>query len=490
MHEKEPVLPPTELGQQMPEEQPVSPAETLQRQSFDKLALQVLEIHDKRERIDEAAKDIIGTFDIRPEFFEDEGRAMTFAAIADRWSDLSGESPEESEEERHFLHDAVALLAREYSPVLEGAKQSIDGESSPLSERGVLAVYDRYTDRALSDAVTEKIQQGQFLASVKEKMGITGDNEDAYEVRVLSISSTETESYGLEAPSAPDWDGLPGDRTEKMAAFDEAIKLQDAVTDQRGGLVARGEKMAKELGRDQLFAPAWVTRLDGKTMLCISMPLAEKITSPELTEASRSYGDDDFQRDMAILEHEYVHTQGGVNVDHDVQVGINLEELRAEHFSGNKQGYQDIKGFFLDYATITGEHPADMFSGLEKGGSVAEVFASIARRVGLRNMLEVVMASPRNYVDDQSNEFSRNVDKYLGGFDGVAARLIDSETAAGRGQDVEDRITKRAQMLAERIKPGNEWLWTFKKRQGLNVVTDLVARRAEELGLKPREEAA
>lgn len=58
MHEIEATLPPIELGQQMPEGQSVHPAEALQRQSFDELALHVPEINDKREHINEAAKDI------------------------------------------------------------------------------------------------------------------------------------------------------------------------------------------------------------------------------------------------------------------------------------------------------------------------------------------------------------------------------------------------------------------------------------------------
>lgn len=469
------------------QQEALRPVDEAYVQAVNQLEVGIPELAEKRAAIDVASKELIEDLDVEPAFFEDYGRALTFTSISERWSRLSkDEGDEASTNERHFLYDSLALLAREFSPKLSDAKDAIDSENDAISEKGRYDVYEKYTDKELSKAVTEKIKDGSLLASLKEKLGVTTDNEDDYEIHVLSVTSSENESNGLRAPQL-DWENLPKDRAESKRISDEHEKLTQAVKQQQVGLVERGKKMAAELGRDDMFAPAWITKLDGKTLLCISMPLAEKITSPELTKDASYYSERDAQNDMAILEHEYTHTQGGVNVDHEINFGINLEELRAEFFSGNKQGYQDVKAFFQDYRLITGEHPTDAFQKRAKGGNVHEAFSDIANRVGLSSMLEVVMASPNNYIQSQSNVYSRATHNYLGGLDGVVERLLEQEILNGNGADIEKRIEQLAKVWIDvTTKPGAaldiDNLAAMRARHGLRTVTNLIAKKAHELG--------
>lgn len=441
------------------------------------------EVNQNKEAIGLAGREIIETFGVAPELFEDEGRSLVFTAIASRWAKNTerGADGENYEAEQVFLADTVALLAYKHSDKLDDARHLIEAQGSPISDEASQKVYDKYTDRDLSELMRKKIQDEGLLDELKERMGITVENEDPYEVRVLSINHTDhDQTYGLDAPQ-PEYDLPLGDPD-----YESAVELRGAVKSWKNGLEKRGANFASELGHDSLFAGAWVTTINGRQMLCISSALAEKILDPtEATKDSLHYSEDDQRRDLAILMHEYVHTQGGLNIDKEPAFGINLEELRAEHFSGNTMGYQDIKGFFIDFAIATGFHPVDTFDKREKGGNSAEVIGDIARQVGMARTLEVVLASPKNYIEDQSNEFSRSVYKYLGGFDGVIGRLVEDQQLAGKKEELDKRITVRAQKMAEIAgKDGNDWLWDYRRRQGLNAMTDRVNKMAEDLGLK------
>jgi len=448
---------------------------------LNELGKTIPEIEQKREALKNTGIEIVEEFGIGPDFFDDDGRSLVFTAISSRWATNKEREPgEDRDREQTFLADTIALIAYKHSDKLGEARKIIEEKGSPISKEMRQMVYDKYTDKEYSELMRKKIDDEGLLNKVKKRLGITAENEDPYEVRVLSINHSEhDQTYGLDAPM-PNYE-LPSG----SSILESDVRLQEAVKNWKDGLVKRGDTFASELGLDSLFAGAWVTTLNGKQILCISSALAEKLIDPKVTENTFWYTKNDQNRDLAILEHEYTHTQGGVNVDREVAFGINLEELRAEHYSGNTMGYQDIKGFFVDIAVATGFHPNEIFDQRKKGGSTVEVFGDIVRSIGMARMLEVVLASPKNYIEDQSNEFVQAVYEYLGGFDGIIKRLIDDQNAAGKGRGMEVRIIERAQKMAEIAgKDGKEWLWDYRRKDGLNVMTNLVNRSAEEQGLK------
>ena len=448
-------------------------------QSLDQLEELVPELGHKRDALIGAASEIVEVFQLDPSIFEDSGRSLIFSALADRWSSLANLEGDEKEDELEFLTNGILMLGENYLPNADKI-----AASELIKETKQLEIYDKFTDKQLSHEMTNAIDGG-LLDSIKERMGISSENEDPFEVRVMSISGHYADAFGLEAEQ-PDYDNLPNDPKAVLDTISDADNERNVVDTWKKGLDQRGTEFAAELGVDKVFASAWVTRLKGKTLLCMPIPVAEKILHPELTKNSSVYTADSYERDFAYLEHEYVHTQGGVNIDQGLDFGINLEELRAEYFSGNKQGYQDIKGFFSNYATITDENQEDIFEKNKKGGDALTVYSSIANRVGLRSMLEITMAAPNNYIEHQSEKRLTQVNEYIGRFDGILSRLIEQEMAAGRGNKLETQIEERAQSVYKIFEGKNnalgvETFQAMREKMGLKVVEELVTKKVVEL---------
>lgn len=435
-------------------------------------APQLQEVRDRQPELLLASQEIIDTFSIEPGLFDDTGRALVFTAIANRWSKVEDIQPEQQKAEKNFLADATGLLAYEYSPKLAEVKAAIEAVDGGVSGESERKVYDKYTDKELSMEMRTIIDEG-LLDEVKSRLGITSENEDPFELRVLSIDTVGS-TDGLSDKPTPN-DELPEDPKEWAAALKENNRGFEAVKDWKQGLKDRSKAFHEELGLDEpLSAAAWVTQIDGENTLCISMGLAEKVLRPELI-TSEWYGEDYKKHDMATLEHEYTHTQGGINLDSGIEFGIALEELRAEHFSGNMMGYQEIKGHYnIDYLIATGQQISELFDKNPKGGSAEDIYSAIAEKVGMDRMLEVVMAQPNVYVDEQSNIFSREVQDFLGGFDGVIEHIMADKIAQGQQDQINNRLRDRAERIIDVTEGNPEFYLSYRRGQGLELVSTLL----------------
>lgn len=434
----------------------------------------VPELQLNHEATQQAGAEIINTFGVRAELFKDPARSLVFSCIADRWSKIADKEPDRQEAERDFLSDATALLAHEYADNLQDAHDAI-AEKSGRDEADILRAYDKYTDQQLTEELNGRIKNG-LLDSVKQRLGVTAENEDQYEVRVLSINGHDGNYMGL-SDEQIDWDNVPKDWNETQKIIDEHNITKNITDDHWKRLADRAEEFAKAIGSEGLFAPAWVTRLEGKTLLCLPQPVAEKILDQSLTENTPWYSQDDWERDFAFIEHEYTHTQGGFNLDHGVQYGINIEEVRAEFYSGNKQGYHDVKGLFQDISLVTGENMRNGFDGLEKGGTAAEMYASIAKAVGVDNTLDVLLAVPLNYAKDQTNPYIGAAINHIGGYDGIIQRLIDREVKAGRSEEFEVRLNEKLERVTEICQGDPVSLLELMKNYGTSVIPDLLLNK-------------
>ena len=448
-----------------------------------KLAERIPEINARPE-IGEAGIQLIDEYGLKPSLFEDEGRSLVFAAIASREADRSDSSDDQAHTEKMYLSDAIALLASDHSDKLIDAKRLIDAEDTQFDETTRFRVYEKYTDVRLSHGISEAIRSRGLLDAVRSRLGVTDENEDPFQIRVLSIGSV-FQSRGLDAP-AINYDDIDYTSPDDRALVDKAHEERNAVQGWKDGLEQRATEFRKELGIPQYSSDAWVTEINGEKNLCISMPLAEKLLDESLTSGSQNYSVRDREMDISILEHEYTHTQGGVNLDGKAVFGINLEELRAEYFSGNNLGYQDIKGLFRDYEVVTGQSVALEMSKLEKGGTPAEVYSRVANTVGLSETLSILLASPDNYVDEQSNTFTKAVHEHIGGIDGVLGSVLDAQLGAGAKDAIEKRVDITAKRLNEIVnRPGSpidlDFVENTRKRAGSHAVTELIVERAREL---------
>ena len=437
-----------------------------------------------RPEIVEAGAELVDEFEIKPSLFEDEGRTIVFAAIAAHYAEMKSLGDDAHEQEKTFVYNTVALLAAAHSDRLEDVKIQLEQENGLFDSEAQIRAYDRYTDKRLTAEVKDRIATAGLLDDVKKRLGITEDNEDEYDLRVLTIGSDQ-QTHGLDAKRV-DYEGIDFKNPDDRAALASAEVERQDIAAWKKELAKRGQDFAREIGRNSEFADAWVNTTEGKQTLCISMPLAEKILDPTVTANTGYWNDDARMRDFAILEHEYTHTQGGANIDKDVVFGINIEEFRAEHFSGNKHGYQDIKGFFRDLNIVTGLNIAEVLERAPKGGTQTEVYSTIANTVGLKNLLGVLLAMPKNYVEGQSNSLIKESVAYLEGLDGVLATVLASELEKGRGQEVEQRVNVAAERILDVAnKPeaviSVEGYAAYRKRHGSITVTDLILERIDAL---------
>lgn len=434
--------------------------------SFDEvlvgLAADIPEIADNQDTIGKVGREFIVKYQIDPEFFSDKARVIIFAALAQRRGlKLAGHEGDTVSVEEDFIHKAIMLLLLDKTPLYADYKTKIDAEDvlSPETESGI---YERFTHPGLTAELRKAIAEG-LIDDVKTKLGITPDNEQPYELRVLSIGNQDT-AAGMQPPISEE---MKQDHNHpNWPATHEAFELYKRYIN---GLENKTEAFSSAVGRADQLPAAWISHVGSRVYLCMPQPYAEKLLHTDQPRANY-YTEDNRQRDLAILEHEYVHTQRGLALDGKLFYGIGFEERRAEYFSGDKQGYQDIKGFFIDIATINGIYIPNL---LARGPLVekAEVYTELCKRFGLQGLLDLSLICPVNYLSD-TRPLQKEVVGYLDGFDGFCKRLYDQEVSMGRKDQITARIRQRA---AKFVEQDLGWINDYRKKFGLNVVSDLVA---------------
>ncbi|HTE57450.1 MAG TPA: hypothetical protein VK694_01810 [Verrucomicrobiae bacterium] len=413
-------------------------------QALHGLAAELPELADAEEQISDYGAELITDLGIRPELFEEKAHTVFFAALAQRSAGLEDRRPGMSVAdymaEKEFITDAVLLLARDKSDYYDQTKDLINSEEDEHPNEK--SVYDRYTNVQVSQELQEAIDTGGLLDAVKSRLSITADTEDEFEVRVLNVASDYALS-GMRPAAPPELEGKPYNAPEWQAW--DADKQASA--QYHADMKQKGDAFAKELGFGELGL-AWATTIDDKKTLVVPLPVAEKIMYRNEGRASY-YAEDAWERDFAILEHEYTHTQGGLNLDSGVVYGIGAEELRAEHFSGDKNGYMDIKGFFIDLRIVTGLDVKPYFDRQPKGGDAGEFYTMVAQELGLQNTLELALTTPKGYVSD-SRKLQQHAAQHLGGLDGLTERLYNQALEdPGRTEKMDERLERAAQIGAK-----------------------------------------
>lgn len=437
--------------------------------SLGRIAGLVPELDERRDEIDATGRSLIGEFEIGPDFFSQATNVMLFASISDRWSRLG--QAEDLDGEKQYLTDALGLLSYAHTDKFPEVKASIDRENGGgMNDEQELEVYDRYTDTQLTEELVAAINDG-MLDEVKQRLGVNSENEQPYEVKVLNITTHSAVEHGLAEPTI-DMDQFAGDVKSMYAAMDEQAMLRKNFKDWKESLVKRGLDFAAQMGREVTdFAPAWVRRgADGKAMLCLTTAAAKKLLHPEST--GTYYTEDDRKREIAALEHEYVHTQDGLRTG---DFGIALEEMRAERNSGSKLGYLDVKSFFKDIECITEFSVNDLVCSHHRASNAVDAYAEIARSIGIDNMLDVLLVSPRAYADQpNANIIKLRAGEYIGGMDGITQRLMQREASAGRGSQMDQRITAYANRIMEITKGKPEGLLASWRRHGRSLMAEVM----------------
>lgn len=367
---------------------------------------------DTLEVIKISGAELIDAFKISPELFDSKIHTMLFAAIAKRASETGSDDQAGQE----FIADATMLLALEHSDRYDQVKDAIDADDDDGPERA--AVYDKFTDQELTNQVKEAIANG-LLDGVRQRLGITDDNEDLYDVRVLDIGD-ESSLLNLKPSTSPDMSDSDWVTFNKDT---EAYELYESTMRENAA------SFAGDAGIGGRIPAAWNVQVDGKTILCLPSPVAkmlvdrDAIKSPWFSRQEHEGDGSDESRMLALVEHEYAHTQGGVALDRNVFYGITAEELRVEHVSGNRHGYLDAKMFMRQIAVLTGFEATDYFDNNVKGGG-ENFFMDMANVAGLDTMLEVALVPPSAYIED-TRKMHQSVNGHLDGYNGVLTRLYE-----------------------------------------------------------------
>lgn len=404
------------------------------------------------------AAGILGSeFGIKPEFYEgDHGsaRSMLLFSLGSKMvkAEKSGQNPRTQPELFEFLADSTLLIAQDYvdehfEDVVMEMKQEANG---PFSDEHKIAVLEKYRSEELTDALNERIRRDDLLGTVRDKLGITEETEKPFELVVLSKAQDDLMVYGFDSGyDFPVW-------SDEDKTYDQKVELARQASDEwdnkdtwEKGLLKRGKEFSQEFdGGDENYM-AFVSTLNGVTYLCMSADTAEKIAySDDIEHRANHYTDDDFVQDVAILNHEYVHTQSDLRLDN--LLGVNIEERRAEFFSGEKLGYQDIKSLFQDIRLATGFDITKTMAGLPNGGSAEQVYSALGLAVGIDMLVDVTLAVPEAYYSNQSSAVVRNVFDQIGGYDGVVNQLYNSLDENQRS-DAEMRIDEMIEKVVESI---------------------------------------
>jgi hypothetical protein len=289
--------------------------------------------------------------------------------------------------ELEYIADLVMLTVGKHTK--HKAEYEATTAENAVSEKVVQAAYDRFTQPEVTRDMDAFIRGPEF-DNLRARLGVT--DETTYEVRVLSVDSENSPTHKGIAPSSE----------------------YESHREYSNGLKKNGKEFSEVLGRKSMFAPAWVKNFgDGRQYLCLTLPTAEKVMYKD-EERSDRYEEDDWSRDLALVEHEYTHTQG--TLIQNIGPGIALEELRAEHFSGNMHGYLDIKKYFMGVRMLTGYNAVNSFEKDGKPYDSDTFFTEVAINLGLEGMLDCLTAIPANYAENEhASKYLKAVVAHNGG---------------------------------------------------------------------------
>jgi hypothetical protein len=351
-----------------------------------------------------------------------------------------GESPfGEDAAKSGRVADMIALAFGDKSRLKETVKAF---EYKPgFSEERIFEAQEALTNKERSEELAFYIENDEAFVSLRERLGITANTQAPFDVRVLNIGDDRT-MYGWQPEI--DWENL---------SYDEAMAQRNAQDQQKKQMEQNQRFLSHEYGYDEddSLPPAWIEYAeDGSKTLCVGLATAEKTLFPE---AARSRGYDRDRENTsakAFLLHEFTHTQKPILRSHTIGLGIGVEELRAEHFSGDMHGYTDIKRYYRSMQVLYDYTPK---ASMESGGSFdPDTFeVEMAQTMGLEGYIDAMTLIPSQYAEgSQANAFLRGLVSADGGVDGHfdtmynrAKQIVGEDEVARRVSGFVDGVAQR-----------------------------------------------
>jgi hypothetical protein len=378
---------------------------------------------------------LINEFGIEDEAFRSGRDKLLITAIA---HDLGEQPLGQNKAKSDRAADMIALTFGDKSRLKDAVKEA---EYAPgFSERRTFEAYEVLNHQERSEELATYIENDEAFALVRERLGITPETQVPFTVRVLNIGD-DLAQYGWQPDI--DWDNL---------SYEEAAEQDNTRHDQAEALKQNQHYLVHESGysEEDAFPPVWVYYAeDGSKTLCIPLPTAEKVLYPDAERAFYYDHDRDYAADKAYLLHEFTHTQKPILRSHSIGLGVGLEELRAEHFSGDKHGYIDIKRYYRSMQVLYDYSPK---SSLESQGSFdPEAFElEMAQMVGLEGYLDAMTLIPNRYTEGSAvSPFLKELVNVDGGVDGHFDRMYDRAIETLGEEEVARRISAFVDTIVE-----------------------------------------
>lgn len=380
-----------------------------------------------RESLLQAGKDLIEGHDIKPEFFEDPARSAMFLGVANKFSQI--ESGDQSEIEH--IYDVLTLLAGEDSAFAEVFRDSRT-DNEKISEEKHSEIIAKFSNKEVARDLKDRIAKDGLLESTRKKMGITEETERPYEIYVLNITPSSGE---------PDYNYVRKYGTDDSGEWTEdqdVIDQQDnqSFEEYKKGLIEKSEEFRHLMKLDEVPA-AWARGMDGKSAIFIPLPLAERLAYADEPYRPGYWSEYGSAEDVATLRHEYAHTQAKMSAKVSY-LGIGIEELKAEHYSGNGLGYNDIKKHFQMLGIVGGYSVKDVFESFGDGNplNAQNFYQELAKAGGLDLLYDATVSIPHGYCrEGRISELQREIVEYSGGQDGIQERAWD-RVVAQEGEEV------------------------------------------------------
>lgn len=423
----------------------------------------------RTEAVRSTSVEMAEVMQLKPEFFDRPINTIMLSAIAESWVSNEERAAEPNVDrnriasERDTLVDIASMLAGEDSATL----QDLGLQDSYSKDRYLEEIYDpelearddfldAHVNVELSNYVQSVLNQrgeGSFLYDQRTALGLDEETEEPFVVKVLDMA-TGTDMYSACVQPVPEWPNYDrpaselteDEKAERKRKGDEANDIYEANKAQTDKLTkVEDEYMAKFGERFGMLPGAFVSKdQNGKIQMFLRAPHAMALRRyfknevlPSDENAARNIGDI-----FATIRHEFGHTQKNMTIGPHVQLGLILEERKAEFVSGDQLGYQDIKGMMSDLSLATDTRLLTdvLASSLKDEDPVSSFAAHAANKIGLRNVLLLMALKPLPYERslDHAKKFA-NLKPVQVDADASSLDIPIRETLARKGDKVMDK---------------------------------------------------
>lgn len=361
------------------------------------------------DQMQKTTREIIDVLQIDDELFTDKKHCEAFFAACDSWlvNETNKDNPN-YEVEKTFLNQFIRILAGDKSQYnITAAKQQEENSGYyVMPEEGTIEKSkDRKEFQELKDHEnSEKSlkllkslnswEEDSLLQSVRENLGITArEHETPFRVMVVEASKEKPWNNELKDRDLSEWELLTDQKTDALTTYDPEDEMPIIVLHDQDFKALIGEE------------------------------------------------EDEKERSLGRLGHEYAHTQWQMRIGAHTALGRFWDE-RMAIYASKGTGHWDTTITFqmmdLVLSTETDEIPLwDAFDrGIKSDSAIAEFYKYVSDNFGLRSTLFLLAVMPGNYIEPY-------------GIDTIPEIRLDSTYRA-------DDLLKAILEEREKIEPGSK----------------------------------